>query len=663
MSDQQLIKIEIDGKSVEVEPETTVFEAAAMADVNIPALCHIELVEPYASCRLCMVEVDEGDGPRLVTSCNYPVREPLTVTTDSDRVTRTRKTVLELLLARWPEVKLIKDMAKFYGVGKPRFQHPQADCNPNACILCGLCVRVCSQGVLENVVDFAGSGVQRRVTMPYGTEQPQCTGCGACVDICPTGAIQLTDDPNGPSDPEMVRRAGMRVTREMILLDDKQSNIREVGTAHLIETMNDHDLLPVMNFKFGSHDDVQQIASSIFRNKYFDLGKPDGCWLGCTVSCCKAVPGFQLSTGPYKGDRVLVEGPEYETAAGAANMGIFDPEFVLEYKFYCDTYGIDAISFSTSIAFVMECFERGILDAEKTEGLELVFGAADTVLELLHLMAKGQGFGRIAGKGIRFMKYYFEEHFGADPGLLRDVGMEAKGMEYSQYVTKESLAQQGGYGMALKGAHHDEAWLILMDKVRDQIPKFKDKVEALYYFPVWRTWFSLCGLCRLPWNEVEPADNVEEKEPAKVPAHVQNYCELFEGVTGKNQSPDSLLEMSERVYNFQRVFNLRMGYGKREDDAVPYRSLGPVTPEEYDSRADRYDSQLADEAGVDPSGMSTEDKIAALRNHREEEYEKLLDAVYKKRGWTKDGVPKAKTLKSLGIDFPDLVNLVKKHGG
>ncbi len=180
--------------------------------------------------------------------------------------------------------------------------------------------------------------------------------------------------------------------------------------------------------------------------------------------------------------------------------------------------------------------------------------------------------------------------------------MEAKGMEYSEYVTKESLAQQGGYGIALKGAQHDEAWLIFMDMVNKQIPSFEDKAEALHYFPMWRTWFGLNGLCKLPWNDVEPADNAETDEPAKVPGHVQGYCELFEGVTGKPQTMDSLIVMSERVYNFQRVFNLKMGFGTREHDKIPYRSAGPVTNREYESRVERYDTQLKEEAGINPEG-------------------------------------------------------------
>jgi aldehyde:ferredoxin oxidoreductase len=237
--------------------------------------------------------------------------------------------------------------------------------------------------------------------------------------------------------------------------------------------------------------------------------------------------------------------------------------------------------------------------------------------------------------------------------------MEVKGLECSQYVSKESLAQQGGYALANKGPQHDEAWLIFMDMVNKQIPTFEDKAQALFYFPLFRTWFGLNGLCKLPWNDIEPADNGLTDEPAKVPEHVRNYVDIFNGVTGKNITKEDLILQSERVYNFQRIFNLRMGYGTRKYDIPPYRFMGPVTKEEYESRAERYDNLLK-ELGYEIEGKTVEEKMKLLREYREDQYQKLCDAVYKRRGWTPDGVPTLETVKRLGIDFPDVVELISK---
>jgi aldehyde:ferredoxin oxidoreductase len=468
----------------------------------------------------------------------------------------------------------------------------------------------------------------------------------------------VTARSNRPADLARLQAAGQRINKEILELDASQCDMRRVGTSHLVEIMDEYDLLPTHNYKFGSHPDAGRISSQVWREE-FTQNMPDGCWLGCTMSCSHAVDDFELRTGPYRGQKVLVDGPEYETAGGSSNLGVYDPNFVLEMNFYCDTYGIDTISFTTGLAFVMECYENGVLDREATGGLDLRFGNGDAALEVLHQMARGEGFGVVVGQGIRRMKMRFAERDGVDPGFLQDIGMEAKGLEYSEYVTKESLAMQGGYGLALKGPQHDEAWLIFMDMVNDQIPTFEDKAEALHYFPMWRTWFGLVGHCKLPWNDIEPADNARTDEPAKVPEHVANYCDVFSGVTGIDVEPEDLVLQSERVYNFQRAFGVRMGFGTREHDAIPYRSVGPVTEEEYESRADRYDGQLKEKVGIDPSGMTTAEKVAALRAYREDQYEQLIDAVYRRRGWTENGIPTVEKLRELGIDFPDVLAVVR----
>jgi aldehyde:ferredoxin oxidoreductase len=466
---------------------------------------------------------------------------------------------------------------------------------------------------------------------------------------------------NNVVDLEAIMERGRRFNREIRELDDKQCQMKQVGTAHLMEIMNDHDLLPVMNFKFGSHSDAYKIDSSVWK-KNFTQNIYDGCWIGCNMSCSKGVDDFELKTGPYKGQKVIVDGPEYENAAGlGSNCGIFDPGYIIEVNFYCDTYGMDTITWATVLAFIMECFENGVLNVERTSGLEMKFGNSKEALELLHMLARGEGFGKIAGIGVRKMKELFIRNGWGDASFLNDIAMENKGLEYSQYMSKESLAQQGGYAMTNKGPQHDEAWLIFMDMVNNQIPTFEKKAEALHYFPIFRTWFGLVGLCKLPWNDVEPESNAQSNEPSKVPDHVDNYVTIYKAVTGREFDKDRLIQDSERVYNFQRVFNLRRGFGTRIHDRQPYRAAGPVTTEEYESRSERYDKQLKELAGFDPSGKTTSDKMKALRKYREDQYEKLLDAVYKRRGWNNNGVPKVEFLKKIGMDLPELLQVVEDY--
>jgi len=176
---------------------------------------------------------------------------------------------------------------------------------------------------------------------------------------------------------------------------------------------------------------------------------------------------------------------------------------------------------------------------------------------------------------------------------------------------------------------------------------------------MFRTWFGLVGLCKLPWNDVEPENNAQTDEPAKVPEHVDNYVTIYKAVTGREFDRKRLVEDSERVYNFQRVFNLRRGFGTRIHDRQPYRAAGPVTIEEYESRTERYDKQLKEKIGFDPEGKTTKEKMKVLRKYRESQYESLIDAVYKRRGWNTNGVPTIEFLKKIGMDLPEVIDVVK----
>jgi len=141
---------------------------------------------------------------------------------------------------------------------------------------------------------------------------------------------------------------------------------------------------------------------------------------------------------------------------------------------------------------------------------------------------------------------------------------------------------------------------------------------------------------------------------------VQNYVDIYTAITGKPLNRDELIRQSERVYNFQKVFCLRMGKGRRIDDIPPYRAVGPVTEEEYLSRQERYDKLLKEKQGIDPEGKSTQEKMALLRSYREDQYQQLVDAVYKRKGWTKEGIPTLEHLKNLGMDLPEVVEVVKR---
>ena len=155
----------------------------------------------------------------------------------------------------------------------------------------------------------------------------------------------LKGESNHPVDMSLIRKAGQRMNQEIIRNDPKQNNMRGIGTGHLPPIMNYFDLLPTHNFRYGTHPEASHFDASVWEET-FTQGIPDDCWYGCTMACAHGVDHFHLRTGSYKGDVVLVDGPEYETIAGVgSNLGVFDKLAVIEMNFYCDTYGIDTISF------------------------------------------------------------------------------------------------------------------------------------------------------------------------------------------------------------------------------------------------------------------------------------------------------------------------------
>ncbi len=184
MEELKEITLKIDDKEVKAKEGTSILDVAKNMGINIPTLCYHKALSAFGSCRVCSVEiVDKRGRKRIVTSCNYPVEEGLVVYTKSEKTIKTRKVLLELLLARCPKVPKIKELALEYGVQAPSFW---VDDENEDCILCGLCTRVCDELVGLHAINFAKRGVERKVTTPYDTFSDDCIGCGACATICPT---------------------------------------------------------------------------------------------------------------------------------------------------------------------------------------------------------------------------------------------------------------------------------------------------------------------------------------------------------------------------------------------------------------------------------------------------------------------------------------------
>src|SRR4030042_2034471 len=315
-------------------------------------------------------------------------------------------------------------------------------------------------------------------------------------------------------------------------------------------------------------------------------------------------------------------------------MGIFDPHFVMEYSWYCNEYGIDSISTGVTISFFMECFQRGFLTAGDV-GYELKFGHIQAADRLLHEIASGKGFGKIAGQGVARGKKWVAQKYAARNGTSEDAamaelnkfGMEVKGLEFSMYITKESLAQQGGYGLALKGPQHDEAWLIFIDQVHKELPTLEHKANALKWFPLIRTWFNATGLCKLPWIDARNPEAAGTPEPAKNLPTLDYYVDYLNGTTGSRKALQDILDASARLHLLQKLINLRQGKGTRANDRIPLRAMGPAYLNEYHSRAEYYDGWLKENSEDISLPEGDEQKLNLLIEKRVKKYKKFCDIV------------------------------------
>ncbi len=203
------MKINIDNKSYEVEKDSTILEVCKLLDIEIPTLCHDERLTPHSACRMCLVEVEGAKN--LVTSCSTKIRDGMTVFTKNEKVINARREVLDLILSNHPMECLnceksgkckLQNYAYDYDLEDGTFKgetrkgeidssNPFYYYDPEKCILCGLCVRVCDELQCSHAIGFEDRGFDTIVATPFneGLINSECVSCGNCVSVCPVGAL------------------------------------------------------------------------------------------------------------------------------------------------------------------------------------------------------------------------------------------------------------------------------------------------------------------------------------------------------------------------------------------------------------------------------------------------------------------------------------------
>jgi NADH dehydrogenase/NADH:ubiquinone oxidoreductase subunit G len=188
------LQVTINGKKCTAEKDEYILSVCQKNGVFVPTFCHHEGLPGLGTCRLCIVEVNEGSGSKVVVSCIYPINKDCEVFTESTKIQNIRKTILSMLKARAPANEMIQNLCKMYGVSE--CFTAQSGKNIESCILCGLCVEACAR-LGTGAISTVNRGIAKEISTPYGDPSFDCVGCGSCAAICKANAIECITTEKG----------------------------------------------------------------------------------------------------------------------------------------------------------------------------------------------------------------------------------------------------------------------------------------------------------------------------------------------------------------------------------------------------------------------------------------------------------------------------------
>lgn len=413
------------------------------------------------------------------------------------------------------------------------------------------------------------------------------------------------------ADPERFKKT-LEAYRETLAGEVWTETLRRLGTPNLTAHRQSHGIWGAKNFQRATIEDYEPISGENFRKKF--LMKSIGC-MGCLV-CCKRYSA--VKDGPFAG--IYMVGPEYETInALAAKPYITDPAIVLRAHYLCDEYGLDEQGVGSTVAMAMELYERGLLTKEQTDGQELVFGNSEALLYFIDKIAYRKGFGDLLAEGTKIMG----ERLNADYYAIHIKGLEVDATDPRKQVTRALT-----YAVSTRGSCHlrgnpyidefikpEEAEAYFGTAAVSKLEALEGKGKMVAWSEDWVTISDQMGLCKFAWYR-------SRSFPMLIKRGLELAKEAFISATGLPMTDEKLYECGERVYNVEKLFNVRQGIG-REGDYPPARF---------------FEEELAD-------GPAKGCKLDR------EEYDQLLDDYYEARGWDKKtGEPTPEKLRSLGLD-------------
>lgn len=411
-------------------------------------------------------------------------------------------------------------------------------------------------------------------------------GVGAVMGYKKLKAIALSGAKDIPvADPERLKSIYEEV-RKHINEHPSKSFFSKGGTPRLVSTAWELGDLPAFNWsskEFGGPEDpwIEELSYPGGYEKVL-VGRRS-CHV-CPTGCRRVV---SFTFDEYTAEKV--EGPEYETlGAIGTNCGLHDVRAVAAANDLCNKYGIDTISLGGTLAFAMECFEKGLIGPKDTDEIDLRFGNAEAVIEMIHKIAFRKGFGDILAEGSRRAARIIG-------GEAEKYAIQVKGLEMPMH---DPRAFQGGgphYAASPTGGRHTEGITLGIETSLPRpalgFPKVLDrysverKGEAAKVIEDWWTAISAMGFCifgDVPWSY--PSE--------------QLMLETYEAVTGNAMSLEEALLLGERIYNLKRAFDIKHGLTGR-DDTLPERLLRSTTKSGVTARLDKTLPQYYDARGWD----------------------------------------------------------------
>jgi len=391
------------------------------------------------------------------------------------------------------------------------------------------------------------------------------------------------------ADPKGFREAARRALKVI----EENSFIplrRKYGTPIWVAPVNEFAILPTRNFRTGVFEHADAISGETMRSK---IVVKDGTCYNCSIRCWKYT---QVKSEKYRVNELA--GPEYETIVlMGSNCGVNSLEAIAHANLLCDDLGLDTISTGNAVAFAMECFEKGLLNEKATDGLKLRFGDADAEIEMIRRIAYRKGLGNTLAEGVKGAS----QKIG---GGSENFAMHTKGMEIPGYDPRGAFGMALAYATSDRGACHQRAWTVRAEIEGKLTPRYSTEGRARF---VKETQDERAMCFSLVLCDFAPLD-------------VSCFVELLNKATGFNFTVEEYLKTGERIWNLTRLFNVREGLTRKDDD-LPARFMEEPLPD-----------------GVAKGQVITEKMLR-----------EMLDEYYTLRGWNRNGIPTKEKLKELGL--------------